>query len=77
VVRALYPFLLCELTPASVTVNQDQSSTLPQNKIKIIAHILTSHLVEQQLNDGIRLLQMQAHLENGVIRLCHTSCVSV
>jgi len=30
--------------------------------------------VTQQLNDGIRLLQSQAHNENGVIKLCHTSC---
>ncbi|PPR00038.1 hypothetical protein CVT24_009047 [Panaeolus cyanescens] len=30
--------------------------------------------VMQQLNDGIRMLQMQAHNENGVIRLCHSLC---
>ncbi|KAF9481650.1 PLC-like phosphodiesterase [Pholiota conissans] len=30
--------------------------------------------ITQQLNDGIRMLQMQAHNQNGVIRLCHTSC---
>jgi hypothetical protein len=30
--------------------------------------------IMQQLNDGIRMLQMQAHLQNGQIRLCHTSC---
>ncbi|KAF9460129.1 PLC-like phosphodiesterase [Collybia nuda] len=30
--------------------------------------------ITQQLNDGIRMLQMQAHLEKGEIRLCHTSC---
>ncbi|KAK0455971.1 PLC-like phosphodiesterase [Armillaria borealis] len=28
----------------------------------------------QQLNDGIRLLQMQAHNSSGTIQLCHTSC---
>ncbi|KAF8973628.1 PLC-like phosphodiesterase [Flammula alnicola] len=28
----------------------------------------------QQLNDGIRMLQSQAHNQSGVIRLCHTSC---
>ena len=33
-------------------------------------------LVKQQLNDGIRMLQMQAHNANGTIRLCHSSCVS-
>jgi len=31
--------------------------------------------VTQQLNDGIRMLQMQVHNSNGVIQLCHTSCV--
>ncbi|THH19031.1 hypothetical protein EW146_g2060 [Bondarzewia mesenterica] len=30
--------------------------------------------VTQQLNDGIRMLQMQAHNQSGVIQLCHTSC---
>ncbi|KAF8665457.1 hypothetical protein AX16_000475 [Volvariella volvacea WC 439] len=30
--------------------------------------------ITRQLDDGIRLLQSQAHLENGVITLCHTSC---
>lgn len=30
--------------------------------------------VTQQLNDGIRMLQMQTHNQNGVIQLCHTSC---
>jgi hypothetical protein len=30
--------------------------------------------ITQQLNDGIRMLQMQAHNQNGTIRLCHTSC---
>ncbi|KAJ3506985.1 hypothetical protein NLJ89_g6553 [Agrocybe chaxingu] len=30
--------------------------------------------VTQQLNDGVRMLQMQAHNENGVIRLCHSRC---
>ncbi|KAF8922115.1 PLC-like phosphodiesterase [Mucidula mucida] len=30
--------------------------------------------VTQQLNDGIRLLQMQVHDNNGVIQLCHTTC---
>jgi len=30
--------------------------------------------ITQQLNDGIRMLQMQALNETGGIRLCHTSC---
>lgn len=30
--------------------------------------------VTQQLTDGVRMLQMQAHNSSGVIHLCHTSC---
>ncbi|EGO04745.1 hypothetical protein SERLA73DRAFT_173938 [Serpula lacrymans var. lacrymans S7.3] len=30
--------------------------------------------ITQQLNDGIRMLQMQAHNLSGVIQLCHTTC---
>lgn len=30
--------------------------------------------ITTQLNDGIRMLQMQAHNQNGEIRLCHTQC---
>jgi hypothetical protein len=31
----------------------------------------------QQLTDGIRMLQIQAHnASDGTIHLCHTSCVS-
>jgi len=33
-------------------------------------------VVTQQLTDGIRLLQLQAHKESAGIKLCHTSCVS-
>jgi len=29
-----------------------------------------------QLNDGIRMLQMQAHNSSGTIELCHTDCAS-
>ncbi|GLB35944.1 hypothetical protein LshimejAT787_0302320 [Lyophyllum shimeji] len=32
------------------------------------------HDITTQLNDGVRMLQVQAHVENGVIKLCHTSC---
>ena len=31
--------------------------------------------VTQQLNDGVRMLQSQAHNKSGTIELCHTSCV--
>ncbi|KAI0068181.1 PLC-like phosphodiesterase [Artomyces pyxidatus] len=30
--------------------------------------------ITQQLNDGVRMLQMQAHNSSGTIQLCHTSC---
>ena len=30
--------------------------------------------VTQQLNDGIRVLQGQAHMANGTLYYCHTSC---
>ena len=32
-------------------------------------------IVTQQLNDGIRMLQMQAHNQSGIIQLCHSTCV--
>jgi hypothetical protein len=31
--------------------------------------------IPQQLKDGVRMLQMQAHNNSGVIQLCHTTCV--
>ncbi|KAH6916938.1 PLC-like phosphodiesterase [Coprinopsis sp. MPI-PUGE-AT-0042] len=31
--------------------------------------------ITRQLNDGVRMLQMQAHDEEGVIKLCHTVCL--
>ncbi|KAK7680522.1 hypothetical protein QCA50_016303 [Cerrena zonata] len=30
--------------------------------------------ISQQLKDGIRMLQMQAHNQDGTIQLCHTAC---
>lgn len=30
--------------------------------------------VTEQLNGGVRSLQAQSHLKDGVIQLCHTSC---
>lgn len=32
------------------------------------------HDVTQQLNDGVRMLQVQAHTKGTTIQLCHTSC---
>lgn len=31
--------------------------------------------VADQLGSGIRFLQAQSHIDNGVIKLCHTSCI--
>ncbi|KAI6008378.1 PLC-like phosphodiesterase [Pisolithus orientalis] len=31
--------------------------------------------ISQQLKDGIRMLQVQAHNQSGTIELCHTSCL--
>jgi len=36
-------------------------------------HVL---IVLRQLNDGIRMLQLQAHNVDGAIKLCHSTCVS-
>jgi hypothetical protein len=33
-----------------------------------------NHGVTQQLNDGIRKLSGQAHVVNGTLYYCHTSC---
>lgn len=33
-----------------------------------------SSSVTEQLNGGVRSLQAQSHLKDGVIQLCHTSC---
>lgn len=33
------------------------------------------HDITRQLDDGVRMLQMQAHDEEGVIKLCHTLCL--
>ncbi|KZV74858.1 PLC-like phosphodiesterase [Peniophora sp. CONT] len=30
--------------------------------------------ITQQLNDGVRMLQVQAHNKDGTIELCHSSC---
>jgi hypothetical protein len=33
--------------------------------------------VTTQLNDGIRFLQAQTHVKDGVLELCHTSCTEL
>lgn len=37
--------------------------------------VFNSVQVTQQLTDGVRMLQMQAHNNSGDIYLCHTDCV--
>jgi len=32
------------------------------------------HNIVQQLNDGVRMLQVQAHEQDGVVKLCHSDC---
>lgn len=56
----------------------------PQTRTKTVSGEVTfseiiapnSALVTQQLTDGVRMLQMQAHSNSGDIYLCHTACVS-
>jgi hypothetical protein len=57
-----------------VATNQDYNSTSSWN-VDTDRSLTDSISVTQQLNDGIRMLQMQAHNLTGVIELCHTSCV--
>jgi hypothetical protein len=33
--------------------------------------------VTTQLDDGIRFLQAQTHVDNGVLTMCHTSCAEL
>jgi hypothetical protein len=47
-----------------------------QSSPSVLMYIEGQNAVTQQLTDGIRMLQMQAHNDSGVIQLCHTSCVS-
>ena len=56
--------------------SQIRTMTVSENITFQSALRLTSAKVTQQLNDGVRLLQMQAHNDSGTINLCHTLCVS-
>jgi hypothetical protein len=63
---------LCERSYANVTfVGAHNSYAVGTNNLAVNQDVD----VTQQLKDGIRLLQMQTHNQNGVIQLCHTSCV--
>ncbi|KAH8835454.1 PLC-like phosphodiesterase [Flagelloscypha sp. PMI_526] len=62
---------LCSKSYGSVTmVGAHDSYAVGTNNV----FVNQDHDVTQQLTDGIRMLQMQAHNKNGVIQLCHSSC---
>ncbi|KAF8203003.1 PLC-like phosphodiesterase [Pholiota molesta] len=62
---------LCDRTYGNVTfVGAHDSYAIGVNNIATNQ----DQTITQQLNDGIRMLQMQAHNQSGVIELCHTSC---
>jgi len=62
---------LCERSYGSVTfVGAHDSYAIGVNNLATNQ----DQSITQQLNDGIRMLQSQAHNEAGVIKLCHTSC---
>ena len=70
----LYEGSRIDFLTGTVGANQDQ----PGKLFKLFhfeRHLIV--VVLQQLNDGIRMLQMQAHNAGGVIKLCHSDCVSV
>lgn len=66
----------------SLVLTFHQLARIKTRTVRIINYVispnyLSTHAasVTRQLNDGIRMLQMQAHLQNNVINLCHTTCV--
>ncbi|TFK36919.1 PLC-like phosphodiesterase [Crucibulum laeve] len=62
---------LCDRSYGNVTfVGAHDSYAVGVNNLAVNQ----DHDITTQLNDGIRMLQMQAHLQDGNIRLCHTSC---
>jgi hypothetical protein len=58
-----------------VAANQDQKGTSYKRESLRFSGSQQLFPVTQQLNDGIRLLQLQALNQKGTIRLCHSSCV--
>ncbi|KAF8167691.1 PLC-like phosphodiesterase [Crassisporium funariophilum] len=62
---------LCDRSFGNVTfVGAHDSYAIGVNQLAVNQ----DQTIMQQLNDGIRMLQSQAHNENGVIKLCHSSC---
>ncbi|CAE7172344.1 unnamed protein product [Rhizoctonia solani] len=68
----VYGATLCNRTFGNVTyIGAHDSYAVGSNNLAANQ----DYNVTQQLTDGIRMLQVQAHLQNGAIRLCHTSCL--
>lgn len=66
-------FFNCPTTPDTAAANQERNS---ERSYYLLGYFtLISVQVTLQLNDGVRLLQMQAHENSGDIYLCHTDCV--
>jgi hypothetical protein len=57
----------------AVAADQDRDGRYQSLQLQTWRHL---SLVTQQLNDGIRMLQVQTHNKSGTIQLCHTNCVS-
>ncbi|KAG8219632.1 PLC-like phosphodiesterase [Butyriboletus roseoflavus] len=62
----------------AVGVNNCKSSPVAVGSPELSAVVTVAanqdYNITQQLNDGIRMLQVQTHNLSGVIQLCHTSC---
>lgn len=62
---------LCDRSFGNVTfVGAHNSYAVGTNSV----FVNQDYNITQQLNDGVRMLQSQAHNKSGVIELCHTSC---
>ncbi|KAJ8495637.1 hypothetical protein ONZ51_g1567 [Trametes cubensis] len=62
---------LCDRSFGNVTfVGTHDSYAVGTNSVTVNQ----DYNITQQLNDGVRMLQSQAHNSDGVIHLCHTSC---
>jgi hypothetical protein len=72
----------CAFDHATFSVNQSGSIQFvffsPRRDLADLCQKRSRELkiVTQQLDDGIRMLQVQVHNQTGVLQLCHTSCVS-
>ncbi|KAF5352466.1 hypothetical protein D9756_006018 [Leucocoprinus leucothites] len=64
---------LCEKSFGSVTFVGAHDSYAIGNSNGNFA-VNQDQSITTQLNDGVRMLQMQAHNQNGEIKLCHTDC---